>query len=248
MQELKTTKTMDPLNVSLGQWVAEDFRTARVFEKYGMDFCCDGFMSLAAACRQKDLDPAALLEEVQAVQNEPGEKGPDFLAWELSALIDHIVTTHHAYLYENIEKVSAYAHEIARTHGLYHAELKKIATLIDTIAGSLVHHLGKEENAFFPLIKSVEAARKTGKIPDAKACETIRGFFPEIILEHKEVETALLSVRNLSQGYMIFGVVCSTHVVNYEKFKEFEADLKKHVHLENNILIPKVKQLLEQFL
>jgi regulator of cell morphogenesis and NO signaling len=38
---------------------------------------------------------------------------------------------------------------------------------------------------------------------------------------------------------------CSTHVVNYEKPKEFEADLQKHVHLENSILIPKVEQLIK---
>lgn len=235
---------MDPLHVTVGKWVAEDFRTARVFEKYGLDFCCDGIMSLASACRQKGLDAAAILEEINAVRNGPGEKGPDFLAWELSALIDHIVTIHHAYLYENIKNISAYAHEIARFHGLHHVELIEIAALFDKITDNLVPHLRKEEASFFPLIKSVETAKKSGGVADAKACEALRVLLPEIILEHREVETALLSIRHLSQGYMIFGVVCSTHVVNYERFKEFEADLKKHVHLENNILIPKIEQLL----
>ncbi len=35
----------------------------------------------------------------------------------------------------------------------------------------------------------------------------------------------------------------ATFVVNYHKFKEFEDDLHKHVHLENNILFLKAAQL-----
>lgn len=37
--------------------------------------------------------------------------------------------------------------------------------------------------------------------------------------------------------------VCNTFTVTYRKLKEFEDDLHKHVHLENNILSLKAMQL-----
>jgi regulator of cell morphogenesis and NO signaling len=39
------------------------------------------------------------------------------------------------------------------------------------------------------------------------------------------------------------GDVCNTFVVTYQKFREFEDDLHRHVHLENNILFLKAEQL-----
>jgi regulator of cell morphogenesis and NO signaling len=108
-------------------------------------------------------------------------------------------------------------------------------------------HLRKEEELFFPLVKKAEKAIKMGSAPEKYDVETMRKFLPEIVFEHREVETALLSIRELSRGYKIFGVVCSAQGINYEKFKEFEADLQKHVHLENNILLPKIKQMLKAY-
>jgi regulator of cell morphogenesis and NO signaling len=50
-------------------------------------------------------------------------------------------------------------------------------------------------------------------------------------------------IRHLAKGYAIPGDVCNTYMVTYQKLKEFEDDLHKHVHLENNILFPNVAKL-----
>ena len=44
MNELLGTAT-------IGDIVATDFRTAGIFERFGIDFCCGGRRSLADACR-----------------------------------------------------------------------------------------------------------------------------------------------------------------------------------------------------
>lgn len=47
----------------------------------------------------------------------------------------------------------------------------------------------------------------------------------------------------LAKDYAIPGDVCNTFMVTYRKLKEFEDDLHKHVHLENNILFLKAAEL-----
>lgn len=46
---------------AVGDIVAGDYRTAAVFEKHGIDFCCGGAVTLAAACAAQGIDPALLL-------------------------------------------------------------------------------------------------------------------------------------------------------------------------------------------
>ena len=54
---------------------------------------------------------------------------------------------------------------------------------------------------------------------------------------------AIHAIRQLAHGFEAPGDACNTFRLTYQKLKEFEADLHKHVHLENNLLFPKAAQL-----
>ncbi|VTQ04567.1 DUF542 domain-containing protein [Sphingobacterium daejeonense] len=55
------------INEKIGNVVAQNFKTAAVFTKYGLDFCCGGQVSIEKAAEKKGIDKNALLTEVQAV-------------------------------------------------------------------------------------------------------------------------------------------------------------------------------------
>ncbi len=95
---MTTTMKTQESNKSIGAFVAEDYRTAEIFEKYGIDFCCGGQASLAATCQEKGLDPDKILQEIAVVKSEPIQRSENYGAWSLPFLIDYIVNTHHAYL------------------------------------------------------------------------------------------------------------------------------------------------------
>ena len=44
---------MDFTNKTIGEIVAEDFRTAAIFKKHGIDFCCRGGRTIEEACEKK---------------------------------------------------------------------------------------------------------------------------------------------------------------------------------------------------
>ncbi len=230
-------------NGTIGEIVAADFRTAKVFEKHGIDFCCGGNVALAAICTEKGLDLAKVSNELAAVQNEPAQRSENYSAWALPFLVDYIVNTHHAYLKENDEQIVAYTQKIAEVHGVHHPEVIEIATLFAKIAIDMAAHLQNEEEVFFPAIKRADAARVAGHSPDEKDRETIRFTLITLEREHEEIGDAVHTIRHLSKNYEIPSDVCNTFMVTYQKLKEFEDDLHKHVHLENNILFPKAAQL-----
>lgn len=231
------------LEKTIGGYVAEDYRSAAVFERYGIDFCCGGQVPLKTVCREKGLDPAALVNELEAIRSTPVPRSENYGAWELSFLADYIVNTHHGWLNENTGQLAAYARKIAEVHGSRHPEVIEIASIFEKIATDMEAHLGEEETILFPAVKRLEAARKSGSKPAEADRTTIRGSLEILHREHEVIGDAVHRIRHLAKDYAIPADACNTFAVTYRKLQEFEDDLHKHVHLENNILFPKAAQL-----
>ncbi len=243
MEKYHTPGATNVSDRTIGEFVAEDYRTADVFEKYGIDFCCGGNVSLSETCSLKGIDSGAILLEIDAAKSEPVERGRDYAAWALSFLADYIINTHHGYLNENMEQIAGYAHKIAEVHGANHPEVIEIAAIFDRIASDMVAHLREEEEVLFPAIRRIDAARKAGATPEPKDLESIRACLAKLGPEHEEIGDAVHRIRHLSKEYAIPDDACNTFRLTYRKLREFEDDLHKHVHLENNILFPKAARL-----
>lgn len=227
---------------TIGDYVAEDYRTADVFEKYGIDFCCGGRMTVAAACRRQGLDPQMVYQELAAVGRQPSPQRENFAEWDLPSLIDHIVATHHAYLWANDPRILDHARKSAQAHGSNHPEMAEIAALFEKIAADMEGHLKEEEEVFFPAVKRLYGG-SLDKQAAGQERALIRASLARLHREHEEVGDAVHRIRRLSGGYGIPADACNTYALTYRQLKEFEEDLHKHVHLENNILFLKAAQL-----
>ena len=49
---------------TVGQIVAGNFDTTKVFSRYHIDFCCHGNTPFAEACRNRGIDPEAVAHEL----------------------------------------------------------------------------------------------------------------------------------------------------------------------------------------
>ena len=230
-------------DMTIGEIVANDYRTAEVFEKHGIDFCCGGKVPLTEACLKQGVDLAALMSEITSLQLAPINRSQNYSSSALPFLADYIVNTHHVFLRENDEQIAAYARKIASVHGARHPEIIQIAAIFEKIAHDMVGHLKEEEEIFFPALKRADAARVAGNVSDAKDRETIQSSLVRLHREHEEIGEAVHTIRHLARGFAIPADACNTFMVTYRKLKEFEDDLHKHVHLENNILFLKAAQL-----
>ena len=231
--------SISPETIEVGDIVAGDYRTAAVFEKHGIDFCCGGAVTLAAACAARAIDPSVLARELEAAVRTPARQDADYADWTLTRLIDHIKAIHHAYVRANAAQNAAYARKIADVHGDQHPELAEIAAACDQLATELMAHLEQEEEGVLPAIKRAEAAGRTGSAPEATDAETIARGIEALVREHEQVGATLHRIRDLAMGYGLPPDACATWSLTYERLQAFEADLHKHVHLENNILFPR---------
>ncbi len=225
---------MDITDKTIGNLVAEDYRYAAVFQKHGIDFCCGGGASLRAACEKRGLDPMLLERDLIRAVQDHGKSDDDPNAWPLDRLIGHILEKHHAYLRRTLPVLTAYARKVARVHGESDPEVIEIASLIEALSAELEQHMMKEERILFPVIVNAAAARRGGMLP-----ESIGRPIQVMEAEHEAAGDILHTLRTLSHDYTPPAHACNTYRVQYLTMKELEADLFRHIHLENNILFPK---------
>lgn len=227
---------------TVADYVTENIKTAHVFKKYGIDFCCGGNVSVEEACAQKRIDVNLIekeLSEVDAVK----DLIEDYDKWELDFLMIYIENVHHTYVRENLPLLSEYANKVAKVHGNRHPEVVEINKLFHEVANELSSHLLKEEQVLFPFIKQLFEAKKQGLIAKTPSFSTVNNPIRMMEHEHENAGNIFKEIARLTNNYLPPEGACNTHKALYSKLEEFEQDLHKHIHLENNILHPKAIEL-----
>ena len=230
-------------NKSVGEIVKLDFRAADVFSNYGIDFCCGGKISVAEACANAKTDESIVIDALENLKNQTGSAVHDFDSWNIGFLADYIQNTHHQYVSKAIPQILPLAHEVADVHGEHHAEVIQINELFQDLSEELLQHMQKEEQILFPYIKGLVASQ-SGENCAADSCfGSVSGPISVMEQEHENAGVILKEMFRLSDGYTPPEDACNTFRVLFGKLKEFEDDLHRHIHLENNILFPKAIEM-----
>jgi regulator of cell morphogenesis and NO signaling len=131
-----------------------------------------------------------------------------------------------------------YTQKVANVHGDRHPQAIQIAEIFVEVANELTSHMMKEERILFPYIKQMAANAVSGEAVSA-AFGTIKNPVNMMEHEHDSVGEMFESIRLLADDYTPPTGACATFRVSYAKLKEFEDDLHRHIHLENNVLFPR---------
>lgn len=228
----------------IGQLVAYKYRTAAVFRKHNIDFCCNGNRTVEDACQQKKIDINVVKAELEAALAAPPDtSGEDYNSWALDALADHVVQKHHGYVTEQIPVLQAYLRKLESVHGKEHPELPQIALLFSACAADLTMHMKKEELMLFPYIKQIVQADRNGTTANTAAFGSVSNPIAVMMREHDQEGERFRKIQELSNDFTVPPDGCNTFRVTYALLKEFQDDLHLHIHLENNILFPKAEVL-----
>jgi regulator of cell morphogenesis and NO signaling len=228
---------------TIGGFVAQDFRTAAIFSKYGIDFCCKGQRTIEEVCKTKNLNEADLLEELNTVMDLKNDYGIDFNSWPLDLLVVYIEKTHHRFVEQKTPVIIQYLDKLCSVHGSNHPELFQINELFLRSAGELAQHMKKEELILFPFIKEMMGATKSHGSVEPPHFGTVNNPIKMMMEEHDNEGERFRTIAALTNNYTSPADACNTYRVTYAMLEEFEQDLHKHIHLESNILFPKAKAL-----
>jgi regulator of cell morphogenesis and NO signaling len=234
---------------TIGELVAHHYRTAEVFSRHGIDFCCGGKRTLAKACEEKELAWETLSGELAQAIEAPEMPSQNVDKWAPDFLAEYIVQTHHQYLREALPLLREYTAKIAGVHGARHPELKVVEKQVELLAGDLLEHMDKEEQILFPYIKALCVARREHTRQPQMPFGSVENPIHIMENEHDYAGTLLENLRDLTNGFTPPADACATYIVTFSKLEELDSDLRWHVHLENNVLFPKamlLEKLLEQ--
>jgi len=222
------------LERTVGELVAERPSRSRVFQKHGIDFCCQGGRTLAEACARKELDVGQVVGDLDA---ESHEQSDAFNPAELPPLelIDHIVTKHHGFLNDELPRLHAMAQRVAQVHGSHTPSLIQLHLIYEEMMVELNHHMMKEENILFPAIKAMVAGQAIN-IP-------LDGAIATMLAEHDDAGAALAQMRELTHGFTPPPEACNTYRALFAGLAELEQDLHRHIHLENSVLFPAARKM-----
>ena len=227
-------------SMTVGEIVAMDFRAASVFKEAGIDFCCGGKKGFSESCSEKGIDEELLKEKIISLASDPYTSAPNYNEWAPDFLCDYIVNTHHKYVLKTLPELVHYTSKISGVHGENHPELKEIAVLFAEVNIELLKHLESEEKVLFPSIKEYLAS---GSL---RSKGIIESEIEHLSSEHEFAGGAIDQINIMTDGYRIPEDGCNTYSVTFKLLQQFEDDLHIHVHLENNILFPKLFKLINK--
>ena len=228
----------DLINKTIAEIVSDDISTASVFKKYQLDFCCGGGKTISKACENKEIDVKDVLRDLENIHVDNSNPNINFKDWKLDFLIDYIVNIHHTYVKGNVNVINEFAQKVATVHGHHNAETIEIASLFMTLSKELLSHLQKEEEILFPAIK--EMIKNSNSNFQFGSIEN-----PVKMMEHEHDNAGdvIKTIQQLSNNFTPPDYACNTYKALYHKLEEFTNDLFQHIHLENNILFNKVREL-----
>ena len=232
----------------IGELVANDYRTASVFKKHNIDFCCQGNRTINDACEAKNIDGKLVVVDLNELLNSKTDSALDYQSWPLDLLAEYIEKKHHRYVEQKTTEIKPYLEKICRVHGGRHPELHEISEHFNATAGELAMHMKKEELMVFPFIRKMVKAKEAGTKVAMPNFESIQFPIQAMMDEHTNEGERFRLIDELSNNYTPPEDACNTYRVTFALLKEFEQDLHLHIHLENNILFPKAIELEKTFI
>jgi regulator of cell morphogenesis and NO signaling len=221
---------------TLAEIVNTEPGATRVLESFGLDYCCGGGRRLDVACSSIGVDPAEILEAIADLGPAPTA---DWASMGPLALVDHVESTHHAYLHTELERLDELLDKVADAHGARHVELDGIGATYRLLRADLEPHLQKEERVLFPMIRELASATERPTFH----CGSISNPITVMMAEHDRAGELLESLRRLTGDYTAPADGCASYRALFDGLALLESDTHLHVHKENNLLFPAVVEL-----
>ncbi len=228
-------------HLPVSEIVKKDYRTAAVFRRHGIHFCCGAHLPLDVACELKGENTNQILEELDRAMNNIQVSGNlRFDDWETGFLTDYIIHVHHDYLRTALpaalDLLTAFADDHAKKFD-WVAELMEKFTALQS---EMLSHIRYEEEIIFPYICQIEHAYSSKESYAGLFVRTLSKPVEAMMKKERDILGITLDrIRSLTNDYNIPVNACTSHKVCLLTLQELDQDLVQHMHLENNILFPK---------
>jgi regulator of cell morphogenesis and NO signaling len=223
------------LERTVGELVAERPGRSRVFQNFGIDFCCQGSRTLREACGRKKVPAESVVEQLEAelADKRTGRENPAQLP--IPELAAYIVEKHHGFLWRELPRLHAMAERVAHVHGGHTPSLVQVFDVFAGLEREMTDHMAKEEKVLFPTMVAISRNEMENlPLDEPITC---------MMHEHESSGIALAQLRELTHGFEPPPEACNTYRALFAGLRDLEEDLQRHIHLENAVLFPAAQAL-----
>jgi regulator of cell morphogenesis and NO signaling len=249
--DLRGSKKID-LDLPVADIVKADYRTADVFRKLGIEFCCGGQWPLTTICEIKNLQIDVVRKELEeSTRTICLPNSLKFEDWDIDFLTDYIVNVHHQYLKDALPATKDCLATFVNDHQDKFSYLPDLMKIFIELKNYTLPHLQQEETIIFPYIRQISHAYNNKESYAGLLVRTLRKPVENIMNhENESLNWLLRQMRQLTDHYTPPKNACTSHRVIFSKLEEIDNDLVQHLYLENDVLFPRAiaieKELLER--
>jgi regulator of cell morphogenesis and NO signaling len=222
---------------TVGELASQYPSTVRVFRQLGIEFCCGGRRTLGEACYARGLSYGDVAAALTAAMSDPG-RPTGWPARPVTDLITHIVETFHEPLRLELPRLHAMA---IRLQGHGDAHRRALAVVLHELArfqGEREVQMASEERDVFPLIARI--AERPGHSEEVERFARLRAIAEA---DHADAGHTLRLLRQITDGYRSPDSACPTLRELYRGLEELDLLMRRHAHLENNVLFPRAEAI-----
>ena len=229
---------------TVSEMAANSLEAVRVFEKFGIDYCCGGKRPLADVCREKGLPETAVRAELDAAMQGGVAEERDWETAPVEELIQHILAAHHEYLRRELPAIQVRLDKVYRVYNQrYGPTLQGLPEVFGALRAELEMHLRKEEMILFPAVLANDRAVREGRALPPLPFGTVANPIRMMEAEHDNAGEALERIREITAGFASPVYACVTYRALMAGLSELDADLRRHMYLENEVLFPRARRM-----
>jgi len=202
--------------------VATQPAAAEVFDVLDIDYFCRGGRTLGEALKERATSLQEFAAECASRARATHQDAPPCLR-DLRTLIDYILEKHHAYVHRELPLLAAMIEDspLRETFARFHRDIEV--------------QMRKEETILFPAIVAVEIAAGEGRDPDPLPFGRVANFSRTQQQQHCRTAATLSELRSLVQP--------ARESPLRSRLLHLIADVRYHIHLEDNVLFPRAVEL-----
>ena len=228
-------------DVYVADLVRQDYRTAAVFRKYGIDFYCSANQPLSVVCNNMGINPDEVETEL-AKATRPLQMPPaiNAIEWDIDFLIDYILNIHHSYLRSRLPFIEEQLTRFIVRHGDAYPRAAELHERFKALSAHILPHVQQEEEVLFPYVRQIAHAYADSEPYAGLLVRTLRKPMEDTMhKEHDLVMEILVRIRQLTHNYEAPEHACISHRVSFSLLRELDNDLTQHLYLENTVLFPR---------
>ncbi|MCV9388094.1 iron-sulfur cluster repair di-iron protein [Reichenbachiella ulvae] len=226
---------------SIETLINENFVYAKVLDFFGVAFYESRNKTLEQVCAENRIEVSQL---ISVMENKKSKQAIDFLElkkYPVKLLIEYLKHSHQVFIKDSLPFLLKMVNRMEE--GPY-SELKEdLRMVLPMFIEDFIKHIYEEEDKFFAYVLEMDKCLNNQSYSSNQLIRHEDFSIQEFALHHSDSDDEMAGIRGITNSYSTDQIEDVQLKVILKELQAFDAKLKDHARIENDILFPKAMEL-----